>query len=581
MTTHRPTTRRAVAALTVVAALVASPAATAVTGEPVSDPAARTAPAGADAAARLAVAELARATAVNDTDANGLFDDLDAAYAADAGRQPVLVSFQDGVATADGLRAVTDVAPRAPVARPFTIVPAYAGALDAAEAARVAALPQVRQVELDRPGRRELDTATTVFGAAAVVDDWGVTGSLDNQEGVATTGDVAVAVLDTGIDAGHRDLAGKLVAWHDLGTGRKTPHDPNGHGTHVASIAAGWGHDDVRYRGVAPGAALVGIKIDGGGSTSSNAIAAYEWVVEHKDALGIRVATMSFGFGTATDGTTALERAVDAAWDAGVVCFKSNGNSGPGPSTMTVPAAARGILAVGSMLDPAGAGTKYGMALSQFSSRGPTTDGRVKPDLVAPGESITAARAGTSAGYTAMSGTSMASPFAAGAAALLLATDPTLTPDGVRDLLLRTTQDWGVQGPDNDYGHGRLQVWQAVAAARAATGQSVGGSAPPVVPRHQAVTSTAGTGTVEMAFDVADTAFPVAVTAHGSVLVGSIEVRDPAGTLLVPVGVANLADRHHLLSFRPTRTGTYTVRITAPPTTSVTVDVSHSTAEPG
>ena len=415
------------------------------------------APAAGDAAARALVAGLPRATAVNDADGNKLFDNLDTAYARSARRLRVIVSFTAATTTGEGVRRVLATVPDAPVARQFTIIPAYAGALSRGEALRVAALPQVRQIELDHAGTPELETATRIMGADAVTDELGVTGSLDGDVAVATSQDVGIAVLDTGFHTAHQDLAGKLLAWKDFGTSRGAPYDPDGHGTHVASIAAGWGRADPRMRGVAPGASLIGIKIDGGGDTASNAIAGYQWAVARKDQLNIRVATISFGFGTATDGTTAMERAVDQVWDAGIVCFKSNGNSGPGVSTMTVPAAARGILAIGSILDPHGnAPTKYGFTLSHTSSRGPTSDGRIKPDLLAPGESITAARSGTIGGYTTLSGTSMASPHAAGIAALLIAADPSLRPDDIRQRLVDTAADFGPAGPDNDYGYGRI-----------------------------------------------------------------------------------------------------------------------------
>lgn len=540
------------------------------------------APASNEAWARAAVASMPRATTDNDRDGNKLFDDLDLAYAAAPGeRLPVIVSFVDGTQTADGLARATAVAPSAPVRRAFTLIPAYAGDLSHTEALRVAALPEVRQIELDREGTPELDTATEVMGANEVVDELGVTGSLDGMPDVATTDDVGIAVLDTGIFPDHPDLGDKIVAWHDFGSGSPEPYDPNGHGTHVASIAAGWGIANPDFRGVAPGASLIGLKIDGGGTTSSNAIAAYEWVVEHAEEYNIRVATISFGFGIATDGTTALERAVDATWDAGVVTTKSNGNSGPDYGTMTVPAAARGILAIGSVLDPFGASSsKFGFTLSEWSSRGPTSDGRIKPDLVAPGESIRAANT-NAGGYTVKSGTSMAAPFAAGTAALMVAADPSLTPDEVRDLLIATAEDRGAEGPDNDFGHGRIQVWQAVAAVLDGVGEDTGDSTPPAVPAQESLEATADTGIHEHTFTVTDTAFPVAATILSGQLVLAAEIYDSEGERVAALtATPNLATRQHHYTFQPSEPGDFELRIVVPPGADLVVDLSHSLTEP-
>ena len=546
------------------------------------------APAADDAWARALVAALPRATAVNDADGDKLFDDLERAYlAAPGARLPVIVSFVAGTSGEEGAALARAAAPGAPVERMFSIVPAYSGALRLDEALAVARLDEVRQVELDDAGAPELETATAFMGADAAVEAFGVTGSLDGAEENATAQDVVIAILDTGFDVGHRDLAGKLVHWVDLGDGKKEPYDDHGHGTHVASIAAGWGRDDGKHRGVAPGAGIVGLRI----TSESDAIAGYEWIAKNKDAHGIRVATMSFGFGIATDGTTALERAVDAAWDAGVVCFKSNGNSGPGRATMTVPAAARGILGVGSMLDPQGSAAgvpvvghpglvlpeSFGFHLSTFSSRGPTADGRVKPDLVAPGQSIEAAQVGTKDGYVAFSGTSMAAPFAAGAAALVLAANPALAPDQVRQILRDTAEDWGVQGPDVDYGHGRIRVLEAVRIARSLAGAPAADAAPPVVPFHEVRAGVVRGEPYEGSIDVEDVAHPIAATFIAEGVILSVEIQDASG---LPVGRVSddVPARQVTVAFQPEAPGTYRFRVVAAPGTPFVADFSHGNA---
>lgn len=568
-------------------ALLPAPAAPAAPPEPLA------APASDEPWARALVAALPRATAVNDRDGNKLFDDLDAALLArPTERAAVIVSFVQGVDGESGAARVRQVAPDAPVDRAFRIVPAMSGALSLAEALRVAALPEVRQVELDRPAQKELATSTFFMGADATVDELGVTGSLDGDEGNFTPRDVAIAILDTGFHAEHADLSGgKIMAFHDFGDGKKEPFDEDGHGSHVAGIAAGLGLAKAEYRGVAPGSPIVGLRIVGTNAQgASTALAGYEWIVENKDALGIRVTTMSFGFGVATDGTTALDRAVDAAWDAGLVNFKSNGNSGPERSTMTVPAAARGILGIGAMLDPGGSPNSlpldlysvFGFQLAGFSSRGPTTDGRVKPDLVAPGSAIESVESGTKDGYVSLSGTSMASPFAAGAAALVVAANPALTPDQVRDVLVATAEDWGVEGPDVDYGNGRIQVREAVRLALALAQKPEAPSTAPVVPYHEVragvvpVPSPANPPFAEGTFEVNDTTHPIAATfiAEGQLL--AVQVLDPAGD---PIAKGpSEPSRQMSVGFQPTATGTYTYRLVALPGTAYVVDLSHGTA---
>jgi len=446
----------------------------------------------------------------------------------------------------------------------------------------------VRQIELSDVARVELDTATAFMGADAVVDEMSVTGSLDGDVDKASSEDIVIAILDTGFDTKHKDLEGKLIHWVDLVDDKPEPYDEAGHGTHVASIAAGWGRGDPAFRGVAPGAAILGIHI----GSEEDAIAGYEYIVQNKATYNVRIATMSFGFGAATDGTTALERAVDAAWDAGIVCFKSNGNSGPGRSTMTVPAAARGILGVGSMLDPGGApagiplvggdapailDAGFGFRLSGFSSRGPTTDGRVKPDLAAPGEAITAAANGTGDGYVTFSGTSMASPFAAGTTALVLAANPALTPEEVRSILISTAEDWGVRGPDVEYGNGRIRVREAVRAAFARASVEAPASAEPIVPFHEVRAGVILAGPAEGSFEVNDTTHPIAATFIAEGILLAVEVRAPGGA---PVGVlsADGPARQQALGFTPTEAGTYTFRVLAAPDTPFVVDFSHGTA---
>ncbi len=535
------------------------------------------APAASDAAARAAVRALPAATTVNDLDGDRVFDDLAATAATSVQPLPIIVTFRHDVDRDAAIAAAESAAPSLRIERRFSIVPAASGTVLAADLPALGGARGVRQVEQDDVAELELDTATNVMGADAAVDRLGVSGDADGDVGTATSDDVVIAVLDTGIDTGHQDLEGKVIDWVDLADGTSSPNDSNGHGTHVASIAAGWGVHRA-HRGVAPGAALVGIAI----GSESDAIAGYEYVVNRRDELNIRVATMSFGFGTATDGTTALALAVDAAWDAGIVTFKSTGNSGPANGTMTVPAAARGILAIGSLLDPYGGSGEFGFALSEFSSRGPTTDGRVKPDLAAPGDTISAANRGTRSGYTVKSGTSMAAPFAAGATALVLAANPDLTPDEVRDLLFATAEDRGAEGADNDFGHGRIQVFDAVREALRLAEVETTGDGAPRTPAQATLTGPAEMGEFEATFEVTSLMWPVGATVLTDGVILRAEILGPDGSPAMPGRLApvNLGDRHHNYWFRPSATGVYTVRVLATPNASVVVDLSFGTVAP-
>lgn len=276
---------------------------------------------------------------------------------------------------------------------------------------------------------------------------------------------IVVAVIDTGIDANHPDLQGKVIAWYDAVNGKTTPYDDNGHGTHVAGIVAGTGAaSNGQYIGVAPGAKLVGVKVlaaDGSGSIS-DIIAGVDWVVQNKDAYGIKVINLSLGSSQSSDGTDSLSQAVNAAWDAGLVVCVAAGNSGPNTYTVGSPAAASKVITVGAVDSTD--------TIASFSSRGPTADGRLKPEVVAPGVDIIAPRAaGTSMGtpidtyYTKASGTSMATPHVAGVAALLLQAHPDWTNSKIKTALIETAE---IVAPaeiaDIAYGAGRVNVYKAI-----------------------------------------------------------------------------------------------------------------------
>ncbi|MDG4829688.1 S8 family serine peptidase [Solwaraspora sp. WMMD1047] len=228
---------------------------------------------------------------------------------------------------------------------------------------------------------------------------------------------VTVAVLDSGIDADHPDLAGRVAGRRNFTEGAEDDRDRTGHGTHVASTVAGTGAGG--SPGVAPGAELLDGKVCvDGGCAESWILAGMQWAAEQ----GAAVVNLSLG-GPDTPEADPVEQAVQSLTAAHGTLFVAAAGNIPGPGTIGSPASADAALAVGAV-------TKNG-ELATFSSRGPrATDGAIKPDLTAPGVDIVAAR-GADSGLgepgqvtTALSGTSMAAPHVAGAAALLAQRHP-------------------------------------------------------------------------------------------------------------------------------------------------------------
>jgi serine protease AprX len=167
----------------------------------------------------------------------------------------------------------------------------FAATLTAEQIRQLQAQPGVEAISADTIVRVTSDSAGRSTGAAAARSDFGVTGDGDGLLGVYSTQDVVIAVVDTGIDAAHKDLAGKVLAWKDLVNDQAQPYDDHGHGTHVAGIAAGAGVANPAMRGVAPGAALVGVKVlaADGSAEVSRVVAGVEWVLEHKEQWNIKV----------------------------------------------------------------------------------------------------------------------------------------------------------------------------------------------------------------------------------------------------------------------------------------------------
>ncbi|MHB9033770.1 MAG: S8 family peptidase [Anaerolineae bacterium] len=267
---------------------------------------------------------------------------------------------------------------------------------------------------------------------------------------------IKIAVVDTGIDLSHPDFQGRILNTYDV-TG-ETVQDGLGHGTHCAGIAAGSGAASKgKYRGVAPGASLLIAKVlrNDGSGMMSDVMEGVEWAVDQ----GAQVISLSLGEAGSSDGNDPLSDLCEAAVQRGVVVVAAAGNEGPMGYTVGSPAAAPNIITIGAASDLD--------RIAEFSSRGPTADGRVKPDVVLPGVDIVAARAqGTSMGlpydayYTSASGTSMATPHAAGLCALMLQAAPSWSPAHIKQALTGTARDLGYA--PTAQGSGLADAWEAV-----------------------------------------------------------------------------------------------------------------------
>ncbi|HUX98898.1 MAG TPA: S8 family peptidase [Candidatus Deferrimicrobium sp.] len=274
---------------------------------------------------------------------------------------------------------------------------------------------------------------------------------------------ILVAIVDTGVDGNHPDLKGKLKASADFT--EEGYFDGNGHGTHVAGTVCGTGAaSNGKYKGVAPKAELIAAKVldSSGSGTFSGVIAGVEWATEQKP----HVMNLSLGANVqgSCDGTDPTSLAVDAAMDKGIVVCVAAGNAGPGSSTVGTPGCAKKVITVGA--------SDKADQIAWFSSRGPTLDGRVKPDLLLPGVNIIATRAkNTSLGqvidefYTQASGTSMATPHCVGVAALMLSADKSLTPSQIKQKMMQTAKNLNYD--PNTQGAGRVDAYRSCSGSPA------------------------------------------------------------------------------------------------------------------
>lgn len=515
----------------------------------------------------------ARKAAQADSDGNRIADGLQArlAQARDGDPVRVVVTFRGDGDAASARRAVGLFQ----VHHEFRVIRGFSATMTVGQVIALARQPEVLRIEEDFPVSIKLDAARSDFGADAARAAHAVSGA-----------GIKGCIVDTGVDPGHEQLNSQLIPFFDAINGRTTAYDDQGHGTHVASIAFGDGSGGAgadRYRGVAPGVAIHAAKVlDANGSgLESQVIAGIDWCVSQ----GVHLISMSLGSDAASDGNDALSLAANAAVASNVVVVVAAGNSGDAPGSVGSPGAAAQAITVAACAErsaaPGAPNHSDGIYLAPFSSRGPTLDNRTKPDICAPGHSITAAQAGTVAGYVTYSGTSMATPFVAGAVALALQAR-TMPPAELRQLLEASAQDRGPASKDNDFGAGLLDVNAFVARAKGVANPP--STAFPTYRRIAGSVATHGLWSHSFALGAADLGIPIGamLTIDGQVkcsleLFGlcfsaqwdpDLEARllDPNGVLLsqstcLAGSECGLMGRQETLHAMPTVAGTYTIQV--------------------
>jgi subtilisin family serine protease len=301
-------------------------------------------------------------------------------------------------------------------------------------------------IELRPPMVPDLDISSPAMRAGASEE---YSPSTASDLGVDGSG-INIAVLDTGVDnTFHETFRGRVEYGIDF-TGPTVvygadPDDVDGHGTHVAGIALGDGGSSAKYRGTAPDAGLVDIRIARiFGDTSGNMDSAFEWLIENHEEYNIRVVSVSFGSTVNSPGTDTSSTLANTLVDEGVVVVVAAGNSGiPGfPS----PASADKVITVAASED-GGTIDRTDDQWGTYSNYGPRDSDsdqnqidELKPDILAPGTSIMSAEHNTLGAYVTKTGTSMSCPHVSGLAALMLQVNPDLAPPDVKSILKATSE---------------------------------------------------------------------------------------------------------------------------------------------
>ena len=331
-----------------------------------------------------------------------------------------------------------------------------------------------------------VDTTTGLLNGA----DWGYAPSqtsmnlvkqtvgADTMSDLGYTGKgVGVALIDTGAVPVQGLTAGNVVNGPDLSLDNPSTQlrdtDGYGHGTHMAGIIAGNDGTSGGFKGVAPGATLLNVKVGSydGAVDVSQVIAGIDWVVQHRNDNGLNIRVLNLSYGTDSSQSylsDPLAAAIEHAWQAGIVVVVAGGNSGTNSPTLDNPATDPYVVAVGAD-DPNGTANSYDDSVPQFSSRGSAAR---HVDIVAPGQSIVSLRdpgsyidteypaAVVNTRFFKGSGTSQAAAVVSGSVALLLQNRPNLTPDQVKAALTSTATSLP-QASAQSRGAGLLNVFGA------------------------------------------------------------------------------------------------------------------------
>lgn len=383
--------------------------------------------------------------------------------AAAAAQPRLIVGFVDHASASSRTRAL-GTSTKASIPQLHAAVISVAPGQLVATRARLLARPDVRYVEIDGVAHASGLAQEAANGVAAswlpndtfLSQQWGLskigaTDAWDFARGSGTT----IAVVDTGVDYIHPDLAGRVDLGRDFVDGDDDPMDVQGHGTHVAGIAAGGADDGTGIAGVAPAARILAVRVldaDGAGNYSQVA----DGIVYAADH-GATVMNLSLG---GTDPSELLRAAIDYATAKGVVVTCASGNEGR--STVSYPARYDSCIAVGA--------TDEADAVTDFSNTGPGLD------FVAPGAQVLSSIMGGS--YDSWDGTSMAAPHVAGLAALLASQG--LGRRAIVETMTTTAKDLGPAGVDTVSGVGRIDAAAATLAASRQTFASTDTVAPTV-----------------------------------------------------------------------------------------------------
>ncbi len=313
---------------------------------------------------------------------------------------------------------------------------------------RLRRLPAVSFAELDYQSHTLLTPNDPQFSRQWNLRQINAPAGWDIQTG---SNAVVIAIIDTGVDLTHPDLAGKIVAGYNFVNNNNQPQDDNGHGTHVAGIAAAISNNGIGVAGVDWAARIMPLKClnsDGSGWDSDIADAT-RWAVDH----GAKVINMSFG---STTPSATLANAIAYAHNHDVLVVAAAGNEFEQDNNIEYPAAFPYVMAV--------AATNNQNQHASYSNTGNYID------IAAPGgnaaaQILSTIWRGTGLAYDIMYGTSMATPHVAGLAALVMAQNPQLTADQVAWAIESSATDLGQAGRDNIFGYGQIDMAAALNAA--------------------------------------------------------------------------------------------------------------------